>query len=97
MGKSPELDAALQEMRGEHEEHDAKVRLLVETCNTLKTSPELLDQLREPLLDAASSLETEFAVHLKQEEDVIFPAIRSLLSPGQQEAMLRELRERRTK
>jgi hemerythrin-like domain-containing protein len=82
-------------MHVEHLEHDEKVRVVVETCNTLKSSPELLDQLRSPLLDAASALETEFRVHLKQEEDVIFPAIRSLLSPDQQAAMLNELRERR--
>jgi len=94
-GKSPELDAALQEMQGEHEEHEANVKSLIETCNTLKVSPERLNDLRETLRDAASTLESAFTSHLKQEEDVILPAIRALLTPNQRAEMLIELRERR--
>jgi iron-sulfur cluster repair protein YtfE (RIC family) len=94
-GKSPELDTALRQMHMEHQEHEENVRTLIETCDTLKTSPDMFDQLRKPLLAAASSLQTEFAAHLKQEEDLIFPAIRSLLTPDEQAMMVKELRQRR--
>jgi iron-sulfur cluster repair protein YtfE (RIC family) len=82
-------------MHGEHLEHEEHVRVLIETCDTLKATPETLGHLRERLLNAAATLEREFAAHLKREEDLIFPAIRSLLSPEQQAAMLTELRDRR--
>jgi iron-sulfur cluster repair protein YtfE (RIC family) len=95
-GKSPQLDAALQEMHGDHLDHEAKLQSLLETCNTLKASPEMLDDLRETLLDTASRLETAFATHLMQEEELIFPAIRSLVTQEQQAMMLTELRARRT-
>lgn len=94
-GKDAELDAVLQKMHGEHLDHEAKLATLVETCNSLKASPELLDDLRPTLRDTATSLQAEFETHLKQEEDVIFPAIRSVLSPEQQSTMLSELRSRR--
>jgi iron-sulfur cluster repair protein YtfE (RIC family) len=94
-GKDPELDIVLQKMHSEHVGHEPKLQVLLETCNTLKASPEMLDHLRETLRDAASSLDAEFAGHLKQEEDVILPAIRTLLTPNQQAEMLTELRERR--
>jgi iron-sulfur cluster repair protein YtfE (RIC family) len=94
-GKSPQVEAALQEMHAQHLEHEASVRLLLETCGILKQSPERLDEVRETLLKTASTLETEFAAHLKSEEDMIFPAIRSLLTAEQQSMILTELRERR--
>jgi iron-sulfur cluster repair protein YtfE (RIC family) len=94
-GKNPEMDAVLQAMHGEHIGHEANLKVVVETCNALKASPAMLPQLRDALLDAASDLEAEFARHLKQEEEVIFPAIRSLLTPEQQLSILNELRGRR--
>jgi len=94
-GKNPDLDAILQKMHGEHSDHEAKLATLVETCNRLKASPEMLADVRPTLLETATTLQIEFEAHLKQEEDVIFPAIRSLLTPEQRTTMLSELRSRR--
>jgi hypothetical protein len=43
----------------------------------------------------ADTLEREFLVHLDQEERIVFPAIRTLLTVEDRDAMLRELRARR--
>jgi len=94
-GKNPEVDSVLQKMHGEHLDHEAKLAALVETCNRLKASPEMLDDVRPTLQETATMLQAEFEAHLKQEEDVVFPAIRSLLTPEQRTTMLSELRSRR--
>jgi iron-sulfur cluster repair protein YtfE (RIC family) len=94
-GKRPELDAALHQMQEEHLAHEANVQVLVETCSALKASPAMLGDLHDTLLHAASTLEIEFTTHLKQEEETIFPAIRSLLTAEERAMMLAELRERR--
>ena len=58
-GKNADVDAALARMHGEHQEHEQKLKVVVETCNTLKKSPRMLDDLRDRLRDAATALETE--------------------------------------
>jgi hemerythrin-like domain-containing protein len=94
-GRDAALDAALNTMRREHEEHKPDLELLLRTCRMLMDSPERLAELRETVLGAASSLQQQFVRHLEQEEKTIFPAIRRLLSPVDHQAMLRELRARR--
>jgi hypothetical protein len=74
---------------------EAKLQAILDACNTLKASPEKLDAVRESLGEAALSLQADFASHLKQEEEVILPAIRALLTDEQRAAMLAELRARR--
>jgi iron-sulfur cluster repair protein YtfE (RIC family) len=94
-GRSPELDLALEKMRNEHIEHHGRLQLLLNTCNTLKSSPEMFVSLRDTLSFAASSLEKEYAEHLDEEERVVLPAIRTLLPPDQRTAIESELRSRR--
>lgn len=94
-GRTPGLDAALQGMHWEHLEHEPLVRALLEMCRTLHCSPEKLDELRHSLLTTVSKLEKAISDHLDQEEQIVLPAIRTLLSPEEQATMLTELRARR--
>jgi iron-sulfur cluster repair protein YtfE (RIC family) len=96
-GKTPDLDAALADMRNEHAEHEPHLESLLDTCRVLQTSPERLNEFRQTLQAAASTLEKEFVTHLEKEEQVILPAIRELATPEERAAMLQELRARRTK
>ncbi len=94
-GRQADLDAALESMRREHEEHAPHLERLLEICRTLQVSPARLDETRASLAQAAVSLERDFQIHLEQEESTILPAIRSLLTHDEREAMLHELRARR--
>src|SRR5262245_4918223 len=94
-GRTPDLDAALQGMHQEHLEHEPQLNALVEMCRTLHASPEKLDELRHSLLITVSKLEKSISVHLDHEEEIVLPAIRTLLPPEEQSAMLTELRARR--
>jgi hemerythrin-like domain-containing protein len=87
-GRSPELDETLKGMHHEHLEHEPQLQLLLQTCKTLQASPERLDDLRQTLLGAASTLEAAFITHLEEEERSILPAIRTLLTPEEQAVML---------
>jgi iron-sulfur cluster repair protein YtfE (RIC family) len=95
IGRTPELDAALQGMHQEHLEHEPQTNALVEMCRTLEASPERLEDLRHSLLTTASKLETDLCAHLEQEEQIVLPAITTWLSPEEQSTMLTELRARR--
>ena len=94
-GREPELDAALQSMHREHEEHTAPLARLLEICRALQDSPGRLDEVRESLASVAAALERDFLFHLEKEERIILPAIRSHLSGAERETMLQELRARR--
>jgi hemerythrin-like domain-containing protein len=93
--RNPELDLALAKMRNEHVEHQGRLQLLLNTCNTLKSSPEMFGSLRDTLSAAASALDKQYAEHLDEEERVILPAIRALLPHDQKTAIESELRSRR--
>jgi iron-sulfur cluster repair protein YtfE (RIC family) len=95
-GRDPDVDAALERMRLEHKEHEPQLESLLETCRSLQVSPNRLNELRTLLLAAASTLERQFLEHLQEEETIILPAIRTFLSSDDREAMLREVRARRT-
>jgi iron-sulfur cluster repair protein YtfE (RIC family) len=94
-GINAELDQALQSMHEEHADHACDLEVLLRICRILESSPERLREFRVDLLNSASSLQQKFIAHLHHEEYVILPAIRSLLSAADREAMLRELRARR--
>lgn len=94
-GRSPALDRALDRMNRQHREHEQPLRVLLEACNTLKSSPELLDRVREKLAEAAAGLETDYAAHLQEEERIILPAIRTFLTPAEKAEIESELRARR--
>jgi iron-sulfur cluster repair protein YtfE (RIC family) len=94
-GRTPGLDAALQDMHQEHFEHEPLVGALLEMCRTLHASPEKLDEFRHSLLTTVSRLEKAISAHLEKEEQIVLPAIRTLLPPEEQATMLTELRARR--
>jgi hemerythrin-like domain-containing protein len=97
LGRSPELDTTLEAMRREHELHEPQLQALLNACRILQTAPDELEKLRDSLGKAASALEKDFIAHLREEENVVLPAIRSLLSSEERDAMLAELRARRVK
>ena len=94
-GKNTELDATLERMHREHVKHKPQIEVLVATCRAVQNAPQHLPQLRKTLQPAASWLEAEFGRHLQQEEAVILPAIRALLTREEQTEILNELRTRR--
>jgi len=95
-GREPALDATLQAMHREHAEHEPQLELLLKSCRILQSFPEQLPALRQILHDAASKLREDFNAHLREEENVVLPAIESLLNDAEREAMLSELRARRS-
>ena len=94
-GREPGLDAALESMHREHDEHAPHLRQLLDICRALQASPERLGETREDLGRVAALLEKDFLVHLQEEERIILPAIRSHLAAAERDAMLLELRARR--
>jgi hemerythrin-like domain-containing protein len=94
-GRSPELDRALEQMCAEHAEHDAAVGRLVALCGALEVDPGRIGALTDELGAAASHLAELFAAHLEAEERVVIPALGVLLSEGEREAVVSELRARR--
>ena len=95
-GREAGLDATLDTMRREHQEHAPQLESLLKICRILQGSPERLADLRKTLLSAASALERDFAAHLQEEEKVVLPAIKSLLTDEERQSMLDELRARRS-
>jgi len=93
-GRSPEVDAALDRMCEEHEQHAAPLRRLLAICVSLRASPGSASA-RIAIAATARELFTELEPHLQAEERVVFPAIRALLTPEEQLAIVRELRARR--
>jgi hemerythrin-like domain-containing protein len=94
-GRQPTLDAVLQTMHSQHAEHKPLLESLLDICDTLKASPEQLPHLRQSLHDVASKLRECFNAHLSDDENIVLPAIRSLLSAEERETLVTELRERR--
>jgi hemerythrin-like domain-containing protein len=96
VGREPMLDRTLETMCDEHDTHEPEVERLLEICRTLQNVPDQLPEVREDLLHIASRLAGDFKTHLAQEEAVVLPAIRTLLSDQDRQAMLQELRARRS-
>lgn len=94
-GRAPDVDAALDAMAREHREHERPVAEVVEACDALARDPARHAEVAPALRRAAAELEAHFVEHLRREEAVVFPAIRRLLSPEDDAAIVRELRARR--
>lgn len=94
-GHDSVVDRTLDAMHREHAGHEQDVALLLKTCVTLKDNPEELSRLRPTLHDAAFRLAAELNAHLAEEERIVMPAIRSLLSEEERATLLTELRARR--
>ncbi|HEU4405739.1 MAG TPA: hemerythrin domain-containing protein [Polyangiaceae bacterium] len=94
-GRAPDLDRALDAMRGEHAEHAPDVERLVALCGAVEADPGRLAGLAGELGAVASRLSGLFEAHLDGEERLVFPAIGSLLDDAERGAVLAELRGRR--
>lgn len=93
-GRSAELDTALLAMAAEHASHTSGLEELCKRCVTVRTNP-ADPGARAALAQVARHLSAEFEPHLKNEEELIFPAIRKLLSTEEQSDIVVELRARR--
>jgi iron-sulfur cluster repair protein YtfE (RIC family) len=93
-GRSTELDSALTRMAEEHESHASELAALQKHCEEVRARPRD-PGARTALARVARHLSAEFEPHLKSEEEIVFPAIRALLSTQEQEEIVRELRARR--
>jgi len=94
-GREPELDRALADMSREHGEHEVPTQRLVALCAQLVESPRRHAELAPALAATARELELHVAEHLAREEQVIFPAVRRLLAPGELERVRDEMKGRR--
>ncbi len=94
-GREPAVDAELAAMEREHREHGPPLGALVAACAELSRDPARLDELAPTIGRAAEELERHFGEHLRREEAVIFPALRRLLGPADDAAIVREIRARR--
>ena len=94
-GRDIMVDAALERMAGEHELHGALLARLVAACADLERRPAELPQLRAELDEVSVRLGDEFAAHLDSEEQIVFPAVRSLLDDDERAQIRAEMHARR--
>jgi hemerythrin-like domain-containing protein len=94
-GRDAEVDRALDQMLREHGEHDAPLGALVAACEALASGAGRLAELGPVVARETTALERHFDEHLRNEEAVIFPAMRRLLDRDADAAIVRELRARR--
>lgn len=94
-GRDAALDAALELMEREHALHEAPLGRLVAACRVLAGGPERLAELAPVVARESDFLARHFEGHLANEEQVIFPALRRLLDPSEDAALVAELRARR--
>jgi len=94
-GREATVDAELETMAQEHREHSGPLTRLVSACEELTRDPARLPELAPTVRDATEELERHFADHLRREEAIIFPALRRLLVPSEDAALMREMRARR--
>lgn len=94
-GREAALDTALDVMTGEHVEHEVPLAGLVAACRALADDPGRIAELAPEVGREAAWLERHFEAHLANEEAVIFPALRRLLDPAGDAALVAEIRGRR--
>lgn len=94
-GRSPTVDAALESMHDQHELHVDLVARVLAASAALRSSPRD-PAARASLLGVARPLRAVLEPHLVAEEEIIFPALRSLVPAPDQAAIVRELRARRS-
>jgi iron-sulfur cluster repair protein YtfE (RIC family) len=94
-GRSRDVDAALAAMEREHVEHAVPLARLLALMDQLMADPGAHARLAAPVAAAARELGAAFETHLVNEEQKIFPALKTLLTPAEQAAILAEIRARR--
>lgn len=93
-GLREEVDGALDTMHAQHGEHEPLVRELLAALEDVRGAPGEPEG-RARLRSRAAALAAQLEPHLYAEEHVLFPAVRSLLTPEVQAEIVLELRARR--
>lgn len=86
---------ALLAMGDQHQAIDELIERLLPLLVLVKNDPDLLAEAGGEMCAITKALDEIFRAHLQMEEEVIFPAIRSLLPESDRAEMLREMQERR--
>ncbi len=94
-GRDTELDAAMRAMHDEHHEQEPMLAELSQLLRAVAAQPRDL-ALRARLAASAASLGSAMHHHLVAEEQVIFPKIAEWLDAAERDAVIAELRARRT-
>ncbi len=94
LGRSAEVDRALDRMKVEHATHEYFLGRLANALSAVRQDPKSRE-MRAALVVAADQLARTFVGHLTFEEAVLFPAIRRYLTPAMQTDVMNELRHRR--
>jgi hemerythrin-like domain-containing protein len=89
---SAEVQRAITEIAAEHAHHAA----LHERLDAILAGREEGD-MWSALADVAQALSTSYAAHIAKEETVLFPAVRTLLTDDDREAIATEMEARRTR
>jgi hemerythrin-like domain-containing protein len=90
-----EVAQASEEMVRQHRQINLVLRQLLPLWDALGREPEKLSRFVPRLLQLVTELEQLWDVHLRLEEEIVFPAIERTLSRVQVTEILREMRERR--
>ncbi|HEY3357923.1 MAG TPA: hemerythrin domain-containing protein [Polyangia bacterium] len=94
-GAPAEVAAALAVMSAQHEAIHARLAMLAPAWREVAADPARLAEHAATLTAGAGALADLFGPHLALEEATIFPAIRAVLDPAAQRAVLAEMRARR--
>lgn len=87
----PAADAMVEQ----HRLIDEIVERLLPLWQILRSKPEKLLEVSAELRQLSTTLEHLFELHLKLEEETVFPAMEKYLSEGQLDEIVREMRARR--
>lgn len=90
-----ELAQVSDEMVRQHRQINVVLRQLLPLWDALCREPEKLPRFVPRLLQLVTELEQLWDVHLRLEEEIVFPAIERTLSRAQVSEILREMKERR--
>ena len=90
------LVAALDTAAREHHKLDAVLERLLPAWKSIADDPERLKSIAGALALDTLRFEQLWKHHLQLEEETIFPAVRALLPKAEQEALLGEVRGRRS-
>ena len=88
--KHPETGALIERIAAEHRNHD-------DTIIALRGAIRHLPAGADTLATIAADLASQYEAHIELEDAELIPAMRRLLSAGELDEMLREMRERRGK
>jgi iron-sulfur cluster repair protein YtfE (RIC family) len=86
---------ALLAMGDQHQAIDELIERLLPLLVMVKNNPGTLAAVGGEMCSITQALGEMFGAHLQMEEEVIFPAIRSALTPKAREEMSDEMRQRR--